>query len=182
MSDEFAVTSYETLLSSFVFEVERRTVVARQESFTRDVVTHNGAVGVVAVTPDGRVGLLRQYRAPFDREVWEIPAGTLDVQGESELLAAKRELLEEVGGRSDDWQQLGSFMVSPGWTNQVMHLFKAENVRVSKAAPEGPEENAMSACWLTLDEIRDLIKSTQPLDFSLSMGMALCFGADIFDR
>jgi ADP-ribose pyrophosphatase len=182
VSDLFAVAKVEPLLSSFVFEVERRTVEGQGTSFSRDVVTHKGAVGIVAQTSDGRVGLLRQYRAPFDREIWEIPAGTLDIPGESELIAAQRELLEEVGGSSNHWRKLGSFMVSPGWTNQVMHLYKAEQVTLSQASPEGPEENSMSVHWLTREDIRDLIRSSDSLDYSLSMGLALSFGTAFFDE
>ena len=180
MSEQFSVISSEKILESFVFSVERRLVEGRDEQFSRDVVTHNGAVGIVALDSAGRVGLLKQYRATFDKEIWEIPAGTLDIPDESHLDAAKRELREELGGVSDDWASLGTFMVSPGWTNQIMHLFKASAVQVEAPSPHGPEESAMSVHWFELDEIRALLGREAVLDFSLTMGLVRAFGSEIF--
>ncbi len=181
MSDRFGVVATEPLLSSFVFDVVRNSVSGLGQEFTRDVVVHKGAVGIVAQRADGRVGLLRQYRAAFDAEIWEIPAGTLDVEGEPLLEAAQRELAEELGASARTWLHLGTYMVSPGWTNQVMHLFKATELELFTSAPEGPEETAMSVHWLTLDEIKDLLKSDEPLDYSLSMGLVQSFGAKVLD-
>ena len=176
MSDAFKVVGRERLLSCFAFTVERRTVSSKDGEFSRDIASHNGAVAVVAQRPDGCIALLRQYRAAFDAEIWEIPAGTLDVAGEEPLSAAKRELLEEVGCSSTEWSALGTFMVSPGWTDQLMHLFLATNVSLMESQPSGPEESAMTIHWKTLDEIRNLIASGESLDYSLSMGLARCFG------
>lgn len=180
MSEIFKVVSSEQLLSSFVFDVERRTVAGAETHFERDVVVHNGAVAVIPVRSDGHVGLLKQYRATFDREIWEIPAGTLDVYGESVIDAAQRELLEEIGGVSNQWRALGTYMVSPGWTNQVMHLFEASNVELSASSPSGPEEEAMSVHWLDLAEIQELVTGTEILDYSLSMALLRRFGEQIY--
>ncbi len=97
MSPPFRVVATEPLLASRVFRVERRTVSDGGQTFTRDVVTHQGAVAILAINDRGEIGMLRQYRAPFDAEVLEIPAGTLDVEGEDPLGAAQRELREELG-------------------------------------------------------------------------------------
>ncbi|HEV2427051.1 MAG TPA: NUDIX hydrolase, partial [Acidimicrobiales bacterium] len=96
----FSVVRREVLHSSRVFNVERRTVEGPDGLFTREVAAHHGAVSVLAVDDEGRVGLLRQYRSTFDRVGIEIPAGTLDVPGEAPERAAARELEEEMGVRA----------------------------------------------------------------------------------
>ncbi len=180
MSSDFEVVKNETLLSCFAFEVVRKTISHSGNLHHRDIASHRGAVAVVAQRNDGRVALLRQYRAAFDAVIWEIPAGTLDKAGEPALKAAQRELLEEIGCTSNHWSDLGAFMVSPGWTNQVMQLFMARSVSFSEAEPSGPEESAMTVHWLTLQEIRDVLTSGELLDSSLSIGLARSFGAQLY--
>ena len=170
MSD-FRVVESETILSSYVFSVERRTVSGASGEFVRDVVVNAGAVAVVAVDHSGRVALLSQYRAPLDRVNIEIPAGTCDIAGEDPLATAKRELLEEVGASSDQWRQIAHFYNSPGWTNQETVVFLAEDCVVGEATPEGPEEASMSVNWLTASEVRGLLSNGSPFDGTASIGL-----------
>jgi len=87
-------------------------------AFTREIVRHPGAVSVVALHDDGTVVLERQFRAALGRELLEIPAGKLDVEGEDPAAAAARELAEEVGLAATTWTRLGSFYNSPGFTDE----------------------------------------------------------------
>ena len=135
MSEKFRVTQVTPLLHSHVFDVEKRLVEHDGTFFERDVVTHAGAVAILAINEREEVGLLRQYRAPFDAYVLEIPAGTLDVQGEEPLAAAKRELREELGCEASRWRQMGRFTVSPGWTNQEMVIFEAKGLELVGRRP-----------------------------------------------
>ena len=92
------------------------------KSFERDIVRSPGAVGVVPLLPsaDGwDVVLVRQYRAAFDRELIEIPAGMRDVEGEPPELTAHRELVEEVGYRAGSMEYLTTFLPSPGMTDST---------------------------------------------------------------
>jgi ADP-ribose pyrophosphatase len=82
----------------------------------REVVHHPGAVGVVPVHDDGSVTLVRQYRAPLDADVWEVPAGLRDVHGESPATTAQRELAEEAGLRAERLDHLVTFHNSPGFS------------------------------------------------------------------
>ncbi len=93
---------------------------------------------MLAINDRGEIGLIHQYRAPFDRFCWEIPAGTLDVPGEEVLVAAQRELREELGCEADQWTLLGTFMTSPGWSNQLMYIFEARRCTTWRAVPPGP--------------------------------------------
>jgi 8-oxo-dGTP pyrophosphatase MutT (NUDIX family) len=95
------------------------------ETVERQVVTHPGAVTVIP--HDGEhVWLVRQPREPVgEAALLELPAGKLDVEGESPLECARRELAEEIGKEAGEWRELKRFYVSPGLTEEVMYLFLA---------------------------------------------------------
>ena len=97
MSKSFSIVERRTLLASYVFSVERRTISHEGTTFERDIAVHPGAVAMVAVNDRDEVGLVRQYRATADQVLWEIPAGTIDASDADPLFTAQRELLEEMG-------------------------------------------------------------------------------------
>ena len=168
---KFSIIARATILKSFVFDVERRTIHSAQGIFTREVVTHPGAVAVVAVNGNNEVALLTQYRATLDLENLEIPAGTCDISGEETLATAQRELLEEIGGSSDRWTLLSTFYNSPGWTDQVTLVYLAEDVTVSAASPEGPEEIAMTVEWKSVDEVKAILSGSDAVDGTAAIGL-----------
>ena len=170
-----------SLLKSHVFAVERRTVEHHDRSFHRDVVTHRGAVAILARDDDGRVGVLRQYRTPFDRATLEIPAGTLDVEGEEPLDAAKRELEEELGAVASTWRLLGRFMVSPGWSTQVMHIFEARVLTIGERRPAGPEESASTVDWYTPEDLRRVLHAEPAIDSTMAVALNQVYGR-FFER
>jgi ADP-ribose pyrophosphatase len=96
--------------------------------FTRDVVVHPGAVGVVAMDEDERVLLVRQYRHPVGHRLLEVPAGLLDVEGEDHLAAARRELYEEAHVRAEDWRVLVDYFTSPGMTTESLRVYLARGL------------------------------------------------------
>jgi 8-oxo-dGDP phosphatase len=83
----------------------------------RDVTENKGAVGVVAVDDVGRVVLIRQYRHPVHRRLWELPAGLRDVDGEDLAVTAGRELAEEADLHAARWDLLVDLHTSPGFSN-----------------------------------------------------------------
>jgi ADP-ribose pyrophosphatase len=95
---------------------------------TREVVEHPGSVAIVGVTEDGAVLLLRQSHHPIARTLLGLPAGTLE-PGETPEACARRELEEETGYRAGPLTQLASFYTSPGYTNERMTIFRADNCR-----------------------------------------------------
>lgn len=96
---------------------------------SREVVLHPGAVAILPLLADGRVLLVRQYRHPIGRELLEIPAGKLDVPGESPQECAARELREETGYEAAEWKELFTFYTSPGFTNEAITLFRASGLK-----------------------------------------------------
>ena len=104
---------------------------------TREVVIHPGAVAILPVFDDRQILLVRQYRHPVNAPLWEIPAGKLE-QGEDTLACAKRELLEETGYEATSWEKLLSFYTSPGFCNEQITLYLANEL--SKATEPIPGE------------------------------------------
>jgi 8-oxo-dGTP pyrophosphatase MutT (NUDIX family) len=98
------------------------------DAFTRDVVVHPGAVGVVALDNDERMLLVRQYRHPVGHRLLEPPAGLLDVAGEDYRVAAERELWEEAGMKAADWRVLVDAFTSPGMTTEAVRIFLARGL------------------------------------------------------
>ncbi len=90
-----------------------------------DVVRHPGAAGVLPVTPEGDVLLVRQFRPAVGQVLTEIPAGLLDHPGEDALACAARELVEETGYRHETIEFLGGYYSSAGFTDEYVHLFLA---------------------------------------------------------
>jgi ADP-ribose pyrophosphatase len=122
----------------------------------RDVVIHPGAVGVLALDDDQQVLLIRQYRHPVRRLLWEIPAGLRDVTGEQPWATARRELLEEAGYRARDWRVLADYYTSPGFSTERLRVFLARDLEFVPEAerdfvPEA-EEAQLLVAWLPLDE------------------------------
>jgi ADP-ribose pyrophosphatase len=107
----------------------------------RDIVRHTGSVVIMAVDdtrPEPRVLLLRQYRHAAQQYLWELCAGRID-EGESELVAAKRELLEETGYSAKRWKRILRFYASPGFVAETMSIYLAQDLRAGTAQPEEDE-------------------------------------------
>jgi ADP-ribose pyrophosphatase len=106
----------------------------------RDIVRHSGSVVILAVE-DGsepRILLERQYRHAARQLLWELPAGRID-EGENDLTAARRELLEETGYTASRWRRILSFYASPGFLAETMNLYLARGLSAGKAQPEADE-------------------------------------------
>jgi 8-oxo-dGDP phosphatase len=181
VSDSFQVEGAEVVYRSHVFDVEKRTIRHGDDTFERDVAVHPGAVGVLAINDDGEVGFIRQYRSTFDRELYEIPAGTRDIPGEEPLDCAKRELREELGCEASEWTLLGRFMNSPGWSTQVMVVYEARGITQRDREPAGPEEFASTIHWLRPEAIRETLRSEFAIDSTTMIALSRLFGTFLDD-
>ncbi len=122
----------------------------------RDVLEHPGAVAVLALDSQERVLMIRQYRHPVGRLLWEIPAGLRDVAGEPLRATAERELLEEAGYQAADWRVLADSFSSPGISTERIRIFLARGlVRIPESersyVPEH-EEAYLQLAWVPLDQ------------------------------
>jgi len=103
---------------------------------TRELLLHPGAVAILPILEDGRILLVRQYRHAAGKELLEIPAGKLDIPGESPCDCAARELREETGYEATEWEELLTFYTSPGFTTETITLFRATGLtQVSSPLP-----------------------------------------------
>ena len=134
---EYRVLDSETVFEGRVFSLHRDTVaMPGGGDSVRDVVRHPGAVTVVALDDDDRVVLLRQYRHPVGRYLWELPAGLRDADGEPPLETAKRELAEEAQLAAGRWSLLTTHFSSPGFSDEMVLAYLAEDLR-DVDRPEG---------------------------------------------
>jgi ADP-ribose diphosphatase len=117
-----------------VFKDEVRLASGRHT--TREIVRHPGSIAIIPRQGDGRIVLVRQFRYVTGRELWEIPAGTLDKPGEAIPDAARRELAEEAGLKAERWANLGSAYLMPGYCDERMTFFLAEDLSATEAHAE----------------------------------------------
>ncbi len=113
------------------------------QEIRRDIVRHPGAVSVVAVDEHDEIYLVRQYRAPIDADLWEIPAGKRDIDGEALEITAARELQEEVGLVAGRLEPLIDLHHSPGFCDELQHIFLATELSEVEKSADGMEEQHM---------------------------------------
>lgn len=116
-----------------------------------EVVRHPGGAVVVAVDDDRQVCLLKQYRHAVNvQQLWELPAGCIDAGDVSPLAAAQRELEEEAGLNAKEWIELGRILPSPGFCDEVLHLYLARNLQPVISSPE--QDEVFEIHWLPLEK------------------------------
>ena len=116
------------LLKTALFSVEHRTYSSPgQETIARDVVVHPGAVVILPILDGHRIVMIRNYRYTIERELWELPAGTIEPE-EEPITTARRELEEESGYRAGRIRPLMEFYTSPGILTEQMHAFVATDL------------------------------------------------------
>jgi ADP-ribose pyrophosphatase len=133
----------------------------------RAIVRHPGSAVMMAVDETERILLVKQFRLPAAKDLWELPAGRVDA-GETALQAAKRELHEETGYRAKKWLKLISYWPSPGYVAEKMNVFLALDLTPGEPRPMGDER--IEAAWFTRKQISDLIKAGKMEDGKTLVG------------
>lgn len=172
--ERWPVLQSETLVSGAIFDLARDRIQTPDGStITRDYLRHPGAVAVVALDDQDRMVLVHQYRHPVRMRLVEPPAGLLDVDQESWLDAARRELAEEVELAADDWSVLVDYCTSPGSTSESVRIFLARGLHRT-ARPDGfevaGEEADMVVSRVPLDEVVAAVLAGQAQNPSLVAG------------
>ena len=145
-----------------VWDIRSETFLLDGHEVTRDFMDHTGAVAVLALDERDRVLLIKQYRHPIRMRDWELPAGLLDIRGESPLTAAQRELAEEVDLQAETWHLLTEFMTSPGGSNEVLRVYLARGVSAAPQVFDRTEEEAgIELLWVPLDDVVDAVLSRE---------------------
>lgn len=139
----------------------------------RETVHHPGAVGVVPLHDDGTVTLVRQYRVSVDAELWEVPAGLRDVEGEPPAETASRELIEEAGLEASHLEFLVSFHNSPGFTDERVDVYLATGLAPVPDDRQGVEEAHMVVDRVPLDQALAMIDDGRITDAKTVIGLLL---------
>ena len=163
------ITSSREVYQCKLFRVTEDRAVDPKTGFEikRSVVRHIGSAVMMAVDEKKRVLLVRQYRLPAGKYLWELPAGRLD-PGEKPLQAARRELIEETGYRARQWTRLASFWVSPGYVQERMTIYLATELTAGEATPMDDER--IETRWFTRRELADLVRSGKIEDAKTIIG------------
>jgi 8-oxo-dGTP pyrophosphatase MutT (NUDIX family) len=143
------------------------------ERFERDVVHHPGAVVVVQVLDEGRVLLVRQFRAAIEGDLLEVPAGKRDVDGEPVETTAHRELAEEVGMTAGRMELLSEFYNSPGFCDEHSYLFLARDLRECGVSAQGVEEQHMTIETVDLADVPAMVADGRLTDAKTIIALLL---------
>ena len=142
-----------------IIELEVQDVqLPNGEESKREIINHPGAVAVVTFTQEGKLILVKQFRKALEKAIAEIPAGKLEV-GEDPLECAKRELEEETGVMAKTWTKLHSFYTSPGFANEIVHVYLAEDLEIGQLNMD--EDEFVERIDVTMDEANQMILSEE---------------------
>src|SRR5580692_10995650 len=133
----------------------------------RAIVQHPGSAVVMPVDQKNRVLLVRQYRLPVGKFLWELTAGRVD-EGETPLQAARRELAEETGYRAKKFKKIAEFYPSPGFLEEKMTIYLAKELTAGEQTPM--EDERIQTAWYSAREIDGLIEAGKILDAKTQIG------------
>ena len=167
----FSVTKTNIIFRGKVFDVKVDEIEyngSRNKSF-RQVAVHPGGAVVVPLKSDGKIVMITQYRYPHNEVLLELPAGKLE-KGEDPFLCASRELTEETGYSSNKISKLGKIFTTPGFCDEVLHIYLAEDLIPGDHAREEGEEG-MEMVELTLAEVEEKIRNGEIVDAKTISGI-----------
>ena len=157
----------------FSVEVEKRTFPNGREHEVA-IVRHQPSVVLIPVEDDGRIVLVRQYRAPIDRLTWELPAGSLD-EGESADAAARRECEEEIGRVPVRVERLGAWYPVPGYGDEEMIFFRVSDLHVPPpdSIHEPDDDEDIESRRVTIAEARAMVTHGEIVDLKTAFALTL---------
>jgi len=151
---EIEVVKDELLCKGRRIELYNRILNIDGKQINTDLVKFGESVVIVPLIADDEIIFLRQYRSSIDRWIFELPAGRVD-EGEDKEAAAKRELIEETGYEASKFEYVGSFYVSPGYSDEYMHLYIASGLKYVGEKPE--EDEVIRTETVKLSELEDML-------------------------
>ena len=174
MTSRFRKLSEERVYHGAIIDLAHARYAAPDgQEFERDIVRSYGAVAVVPVDDDGKVTLVRQFRAAIEQDLLEIPAGKQDVSDEEPVETAKRELAEEVGLRADSYELLCRFYNSAGFCDELTWVYLATGLAPADLDRQGIEEAHMAIETFSLDDVLGLIARGEIIDAKTTVGLSL---------
>ncbi|KUO70230.1 MAG: hypothetical protein APF77_18225 [Clostridia bacterium BRH_c25] len=161
MSREETITCRNIFNGSILKLDLHEVLLENQKIAEREIITHQGGVGVLPITAYNEIVLVKQYRKPFECETLEIPAGKKD-KDEEPISCAVRELKEETGITARSMTFLVDMYPSPGYTSEIVHIYKAEGLTYGDSAAD--EDEFVEVLKYSMEEAVELIKGGQIKD------------------
>lgn len=169
----FRLLGHRRLASGVFIDLDRRYLLDRSgRAVARDVVRHPGGVAVLPVDGD-QVWLISQWRTAVESQVLEVPAGKLDASDHHLPSAAARELAEEIGATAKELVLLTAMFPSPGYTDEVIHIFAARGLEFGDRTPDGAEEQEAQVVSLSLDEAVHSIETGEIRDSKTQIALLM---------
>ena len=167
------VLSHERLLDGKVFAVDRdRVRLPHGRDVTLEVVRHPRAVVLIPMIEPGHVILIRQYRYPVNRWLWELPAGSVD-PGEEPEQAARRECHEEIGLVPSTVVRLAALLPTPGYCDEEMVFFRLSGLGTSETPAALDEDEDIEARTFTLHDAREMVRRGEIVDMKTVAGLTM---------
>jgi ADP-ribose pyrophosphatase len=146
----------------FSFDVNRLRLPNQAEG-EWECVRHPGGALAVPVTPEGKLVLVRQYRFAAQGRLLEFPAGTIE-PNEDPAITIKREIEEETGYRSHRWRSLVQFFLAPGYSDEIIYAFLAQDLEKLEQPPQQDDDEDMETVLMTPQELTQAILAGEPID------------------
>lgn len=169
---ETAVIETKPVFKGKIWDVVSKSFHFQDEVLTREYIQHPGAVAVLAINEKDEVLLIKQYRAPVNEYLYEMPAGLRDEADESDLESAQRELAEEADYKADTWTHLHSFYTTPGSSSEVIEIFLAENLSPTGSTfDRTSEEKGMVPIWISFNDVLAAVMKSHTKSPTLVVGV-----------
>jgi len=126
-------------------------------------VRHPGGAMAVPITNEGKFVLVKQYRFALKGRLLEFPAGTVETH-EAPAVTIRREIEEETGYRAHKWQKLGEFPLAPGYSDEIIYAFLAQDLELLDNPPEQDEDEDIETVLMTPEELEKAILAGEPID------------------
>ena len=136
----------------------------------REIIEHKGAVAIVAITNDNKVVLVKQYRKAIEKEIYELPAGKIEI-GETPLECAIRELKEETGYSVDSLKLIHKYYTTPGFSNQLVFIYLAKNLIPGESHLE--EDEFLEVYEIDREEAYNMVINNEICDSKTVIGLLL---------
>lgn len=171
MTFEEKTVSSECIYKGAILNLRRDKVTVNDGGYSyREIVEHNGGAVAVALTDQGKVVLVKQYRKPMERVMTELPAGKIE-KDEDPLETMKRELKEETGYTAEKLELMARFNPSVGYTNETLYIYLATGLIPGEAEPD--EHEALEIEEIPLEEAVDMVVKGEITDGKTMTGLLL---------
>jgi ADP-ribose pyrophosphatase len=165
--------SSERVFDGTVFDVDRdRVRMPNGREVTVDVVRHPRSVVLLPIPAPGHIVLVRQFRYPVNRWLWELPAGSVD-EGEEPDAAAKRECHEEIGQVPDTIVRLAALLPTPGYCDEEMIFFRLSGLSAPTEAAAVDEDEDIEVKTFTFADARDMVRRGEIVDMKTVAGLTM---------